>query len=200
MSLILVSSATGEPVTIGELKAHLRLSSTDEDDYLTGLITVARIEAENYMKRQIMPATYKLTINDFAGDTEAIELSRPPLSTVSSNLVITYTDEDSAIQTLSVTAYTVDTASWCPKVRPSYDNEWPDDVLDYPNSVSIQYVSGYASRDKVPEPIKHWIKMKAGAMYEYREPMIEGKSFNTMQNLGYEHYNGLLDPYMVIKV
>uniref|UniRef100_A0A6M3J8F7 Putative head-tail connector n=1 Tax=viral metagenome TaxID=1070528 RepID=A0A6M3J8F7_9ZZZZ len=200
MSLIVVSSATGEPVTVGELKAHLRLSSTDEDDYLSGLITVARIEAENYMKRQIMPATYKLTIDDFSGDTGVIELSRPPISTASSNLVITYVDEDSVTQTLSNTAYTVDTASWCPKVRPSYDNEWPTDVLDNPNSVSIQYVAGYPARDKVPEPIKHWIKMTAGALYEHREPIFESKSFNAIQYLAHNHYNGLLDPYMVIKV
>lgn len=196
MPLIVTSSATSEPVTIGEIKAHLRISSTDEDDYLSGLITVARSEAENYMKRQIMPATYKYTIDDFPGDTGVIELSMPPLSTVSSNLVITYIDDDSAVQTLSATAYNVDTASWCPKIRPSYDNEWPDTVLDYANSVSIQYVTGYASRDKVPHPIKHWIKMKVGAMYEHREPLIEG---NALQTLSYQHFNGLLDPYVVIK-
>ena len=39
-------SPATEPVTLADAKAHLRVDGTDEDAYITGLIGVARVAAE----------------------------------------------------------------------------------------------------------------------------------------------------------
>lgn len=40
-----------EPITLSEAKTHLRLTTDDEDGLISGLITAARLYAENYQNR-----------------------------------------------------------------------------------------------------------------------------------------------------
>jgi len=196
MALILITSATSEPVTLAEVKAHLNITTTLDDTLLNSYITVARLQVENYTKRQLLPATWKRIFRGFPSSTGHIELPRAPLSTVSSNVVITYinsTVAGASSTTLSATAYHVDYESTPGKVYPTYNNEWPTDDLEVSHSVTIQYVSGYSSADKVPDPIKHWIKMRVGEMYEEREPV----TVDRIVNVDRRAFNGLLDAYSI---
>jgi Phage gp6-like head-tail connector protein len=50
MGLTLIQALTDEPVTLAEVKEHLRRTDTPEDDlYITGLITAAREMIEEQM-------------------------------------------------------------------------------------------------------------------------------------------------------
>lgn len=202
--LFLLTSATGEPVTVEEVKSHLRLETTNDDELIDGLIPVARLNAENYMKRQIMPATYKLILPNFPNDTAVIELPRPPLSTASSNVSVQYYLDTTIVDdatTIPSTVYTVDYQREPGCIYPIYDNEWPSCVTDYKkDAVQITYKTGYLNRSKVPEPIKHFIKMFVGSLYENREPLYEGRFMNQLQPLDRAFYHGLLDPYVIIKI
>jgi uncharacterized phiE125 gp8 family phage protein len=46
MTLIQTDPPLAEPVTLADLKAHLRIDANDEDDLLEGLIRVARAHLE----------------------------------------------------------------------------------------------------------------------------------------------------------
>jgi uncharacterized phiE125 gp8 family phage protein len=201
MSLKRVANATSEPVTLDELKHHLRLSTVDtsEDTLLSGMILVARSMAENYTKRQFLPAQWRLALESFPGATGIIELPRPPLSTLacgtSTGITVTYIKDTTIVDdstTVPATAFAIDSNSELGRIYPYYDNEWPSCVTDQKkDAVQITYISGYAT---VPEPIRLWIMMKAGDLYENRGALSETQLYP----LGHEFYMGLLDEFVIL--
>lgn len=197
MSLKLVSISTVEPVSVDDLKMHLKISTAyiDEDPLLKSYITVSRSLAENYCKRQFVRATYRLKLDRFE---DIIELPRPHLSSSSTDLVITYINSTSGTSTLATTVYTVDTNVEPSRVYLSYNQNWPTDVQNIRDCISIQYVCGYSSSTDAPEEVKTWIKMRAGVMYENREALVDSKISNP-DRLPYSYVDGLLDPYVCIK-
>lgn len=205
MALILSVPATVEPVSLAEIKLYLRLSTvvTTEDDLLNSYIKVARNQAENFMKRQIIDAGWELLLPSFPSlSTGAITLPRPPLSTVVSEVVVKYTDTAFSVQTLASTFYTIDTKHTLPRIYPSKNssnvNSWSDiSIANVPSAVTVNYVSGYSSSQDstlIPEEIKTWIKMKVGTLYEYREAVTTDQ----YRQMPRTHFNGLLDPYTII--
>jgi len=200
MILTLVTESTSEPITVDEAKTYLRMESTDstaEDGLIGSFITVARKYAENYTKTAFVTQTRKLIFDDFSGSTSTIELPRPPVSTVSSNVSITYVEDTTAGNTTTIasTVYTVDADSRPARVFPSYGNEWPSSVRDQRNAVTIQFVSGYTTAN-VPEDVKTWIKMRVADMYENRQGLTEAQ----MMRLPRSHLDALLDPYVIPNV
>lgn len=200
MALIQTVAPSSEPVSVAEVKAHLRITTVDDNELLESYIKASRHQAENYMKRQVLPATWQLKFDDFSNSTQAVTLPRPPLSSTASDVTITYinsTVSGSSSTTLSSTAYTVDNDSEPGRVYPSHGNEWPTDVLDVNFAVTIQYITGYVS-ESVPENIKLWIKQSVGAMYEFREPVFTNNRLEMLQEVPRAYFNGLLDPYVVL--
>ena len=188
-----------EPVSLAELKVHLRIDSTDstsEDTLMQSYITASRKQAENLTKRSLVVTTWQLIMDDFAHSTVAVSLPRPPLSTVSSNITITYIKDTTAgdTTTVSSTVFNIDANSEPGQIYPVFDGEWPDDIRDERNAVTIQYVSGYSSAaTPAPDDLKTWIKVRAGQMYEYREPLVDG----VVNEIPRDYVAGLLDPYIL---
>ena len=198
MSLRLVTDCTVEPVTADEVHDFLRLPTTLDYAVINLLIKSARQYAENYCKRAFNPQVWQLTLDGFPSG--GIEIPRPPLSTASSGVVITYYDSSAALQTLGSSAYTVDYESEPGLIVPStLDDEWPE-TNEQLNAVKIQFTAGYpydvaggGSTITVPEAIKTWIKMRVGAMYENREPIQAGNRYELPRS----YIDGLLDPYIM---
>src|SRR5580765_8015305 len=63
MSLSLFAAPAAEPLTLSEVKAHLRIDTTDEDAYLTTLITVARMRCEGATRRALITQTWDWVID-----------------------------------------------------------------------------------------------------------------------------------------
>lgn len=203
MALILTSATTTtEPVTLAEMKAHLRIpstaagGSTDEDTMLTAFISVARKQCELKTKRQLIPAQWSLIMKEFPSDHKPIVLPRPPLSSASSDISISYIQDTTAGTSTTVpsTVYEIDYQSNPGRLKPINGNSWGDfSPRDQMNAITITYRSGSTSW---PEEIKLWMKMRVAAMYENREPV-------TMSNMSFvdlprNYYDGLLDEYTVI--
>ncbi len=201
-SLRLVTDATAEPVTVDDLKLHLRLDTTytTEDELLTGLIKIARKEAENRTRRALLPETWKLTLDDFEDE---MVLNVSPLSTASTDVTITYLDETSGDSTtLASTYYRVDVDSEPGRVRLGYESSWPT-PYDVKGAVSIQFKAGFPintaatpATDTCPEPIEQWIKMRAAGLYEMRESHTE----RPVQEQARSFLDGLLDPYVIVEM
>ena len=202
MSLTRILSATAEPVTLDELKKHLRISTADssENTLLSGFISAARSMAENYTKRQFLPAQWRLALESFPGATGIIELPRPPLSTLAcgtlaTGISVAYIKDTTIVDdstTVPATAFAIDMNSEPGRIYPYYDNEWPSCVTDQKkDAVQITYISGYVT---VPEPIRLWIMMKAGDLYENRGALSETQLYP----LGHEFYMGLLDEFIIL--
>jgi uncharacterized phiE125 gp8 family phage protein len=189
---------------VDEVKDFLRLQGTTSEDYLIqSFIKSAESYAENYMKRSINKQQWELRLDEFPDLDEKvqdIELPRPPLSTVSSEVVVTYVKDTTLGDTTSVasTAFTIDYYSEPGIIYPSYDNEWPY-PKEIPNAVRVTYYSGYSTPANVPEAIKHWVKLRVGSMYENRESLMVGTG-NFISELPHSYVDGLLDEFVVQSV
>jgi len=166
MALTLVTAPTVEPVTVADIKSHLRIDTTDEDTLIEDYITAAREYCERYQNRAYITQTWNLTLNDFP-DGDEIEIPLPPLQSITS---IKYYGTDDTEYTLSTDDYMVDTDSEVGRVVLKYAKTWPSITLRPANAVVIQFVAGYGDADTdVPERIKQAIKLLVGHLYENRE-------------------------------
>jgi uncharacterized phiE125 gp8 family phage protein len=165
-----------EPVTLAEVKVPLKITSSDggEDDYLLGLIRTARGVAENYCGLSFMLQTRQMKLDAFPScSTAAIELPFGPIVAMSgtdtasspNTLGVSYIDDDEATQTLTInTDFRLDSSSGIPRIAPVDD--WPTDVDDRINAVTITYTAGNSSAVDVPQEAKDAIKILVAFMYE----------------------------------
>ena len=156
-----VTEPAGEPVSLDELKGHLRLNSgTAEDAELSVYITSARQQFEfSTDGRIVLPTTFRQHLTTFP---DIIRLQRGKVTSVTS---VKYYDDDNVEQTLS--GYSVDLTGIPALV---YD---PD--LDYPavseamtRPVTVEFVAGWPNVAAVPADVKLAIMLLAGHYYEQR--------------------------------
>lgn len=167
----LITGPASEPVTLTEAKAHLNVTHTADDTYITTLIGVAREVAEGMQWRQLLPATREQVFDCF--ETWRLQVEFPPLIAVSS---VKYIDIDGVEQTLvEGTDYEVGNDAIYGCVYPAYNQEWPN-TRDIPSAVRIRYTCGYADADSVPKATKQGILILLADWYEHREEVVLGVS------------------------
>jgi len=168
MRLQLITPPAVEPVTLGEVKAHLRVTNDLEDDLLTNLIVTARQKLDGprgLLGRSLITQTWKATLDGFP---RLIELPLAPLSSVDA---ITYLNSVGVETAIPSEHYTVSglSDSDLATIQPARGRSWPF-IANSPGSVSITFTAGYGNSPLfVPEPIRTAIKMLVGHLYENRE-------------------------------
>lgn len=171
--LALTTAPAVEPVSVDELRHHSRIDVVDDLTYLAALIQASRQWIEQYLGRQLITATWTMTLDDFPGDG-TIEVPRPPLLAVSS---VKYYDADRVQQTLAVASYNVHTfvGPEAPMglIELASGYSWPT-VYSGEGSVQIAFSAGYGAAAAVPMQIKQAILMHAGELYERREQVVVG--------------------------
>ena len=65
MTLMRTVTAAVEPVTLAEVKAHLRLDHASEDELLGGLIRAAREEVERATGLALIDQDWRLVIDEW---------------------------------------------------------------------------------------------------------------------------------------
>lgn len=184
-------------VTVEEAREFMRVQSTVDDFLIESLIKSAESYAENYTKAAICRQQWQVKYDGFDGHDGEIRLPMPPLSSLSSDVVVTYIEDTTAgnTTTLASTAYTIDYYSRPAVIYPSYDNEWPES-RDERNAVTVTYYCGYSTPAQVPDAIKSWVKVRVASMYENRESLMVGTG-NFISELPRSFVDGLLDEFVV---
>jgi uncharacterized phiE125 gp8 family phage protein len=169
---------TSEPLTLAEVKLHLRVDSdiTAHDSLITALIVAARERAELETNRQLITATWQLVLEAFP--CVEIELPRPPLLSVTS---VTYVDPAGVSQTWSTSEYQFIATSgpYARRgvLRPKYGYTFPDTRPDTLAAVTVTFTAGYGtSADSVPQSIKHAMLLMIGDWYAHTEQLVVGQS------------------------
>jgi len=174
MKTVIVTSATGEPLTLREVKEHLRIEvgETAEDDLLNGLIISARQRVETITNRKLMPQKWDYRLDEWP-DEDCIELPFSPVQNIGSTWVA-YKNSTGQIQTLSSTKWEVDNISGPGRLCLLYSEDWPSDTLWNVNPVSIRFTCGYstsstgAAEEAVPAAIKGTMLKLIEEMYNNR--------------------------------
>lgn len=164
---------TAEPLTVAEVKAHLRLSGNTEDLLLATYLTAARRQMEATLGIAFLTQTWQAIADyqDAPSGGDDLLLRGYPLASVSS---IAYVDIAGAAQTWASANYTVDTAACPGRVYPTYNVDWPS-VRDQRKALTVTYVCGYTAATLVPEPLLHALKLLVGHFYEHREATQQGQ-------------------------
>ncbi len=169
-SLVRVTDAATEPVTLAEAQAWLRVDSSDDATEITTLITTARQAVENFTGRALISQTWRLRQSNW-GDGAVIELPASPLISVES--VKYYPADGSAQATLSSSYYHVLTDAEPGLVVLKADYDWPD-IADRPDAVEVNFTAGYADADAVPKTLRHAVLLLLAHLYENRGPVNVG--------------------------
>lgn len=199
MSLKLHTAASAQVLTTAEAKLHLRVDLSDEDTLIDSMVKAATLDAEHLMQRAVMPQKWRVSLDEFPTSyctgysrnamRYAIDLPMPPVTAVDS---VTYIDSTGASIVLANTEYQVTSGSdYITRIVPAYGKAWPAARFQ-PESVQIIFSTGYANAAAVPEPIKTWIALRVGALYENRAGWTQGPNNAINRN---EFVDYLLDRY-----
>ena len=178
MALRLLTPPTTTPLSLAEVKAHLRVLHSSEDSLISLYNQAATEACENWLGRSLVKRTYELTLDSFNDD--GIVLRMPPIIAVTSVL---YDDANGDEQSLTQGVdYFVDTANepgWLLTVGTT--GTWPT-TMDTANAVRIQYTAGYVDSGMsptfgtIPFAIKASILLMVGTLYSNRESVVIGQS------------------------
>jgi len=163
-----------EPVSEADLVAHCQLGELPDDQLGRArvMLTSARQWVENYLRRQLVTATWKAYLDGFPAEIQIND--KLPIATISS---IAYVDDDGDSQTLSSSLYQSDLVSEGKPARimPAYGQTWPAVRSGVYNAVTVTFTAGYgATRESVPLGIRHAILMLAADWYNNREDVVVG--------------------------
>lgn len=154
-AITLVTGPEVEPVTLDEVKTHLRVDGTDHDAQLLLLIKAIRGILERQLGRVFITQTLDVKYNSFA---ETMVVPRPNLQSVTS---IKYLDLDNVEQTLASSVYRVILNGNSPGfIMPDYGQTWPSTYPVY-QPITVRIVSGFGTTaDDVPAAIRQALKIE----------------------------------------
>lgn len=170
----LVTAASGLPVTLGQMRAHLRMNSGahDEDSLISAAISAATNKIEEECRRALITQSWRAEIDGGAwAISQPVSLPRPKLQTIGAveyrNTAGNWTPW-SSYRTREVT----EPASLWLTAAPA-DVATPDHDTDAVWRVT--YTAGYgASAKDVPDALCAAVKLLAATIYEQRENIIVG--------------------------
>lgn len=161
-------------VDLEDAKHHLRVESDAEDQLIESQIATATDWAEDFTGRQLITATWKLTLDRWPW-TDHIRLPRPPVTAITS---VTYHKSDGTSATMDAADYELDASSDHANARLylTTNADWPSDTLRRYAGIEVVYTAGYGdSSDDIPTIYRNAIQMVVGSLYENRETEIVGK-------------------------
>lgn len=167
---MLKTAPASEPLSLSEVKIHLRVDGTEEDAYITSLITAARQYCENFQNRAYITQTWQYWLDDWAAGSEIL-IPKPPLRAVNS---IKYYGEDGTEYILSADSYIVDTQSQPGRVVLKANNSWLGITLCPANGICIEFDAGYGTASDVPMTVRQAMLLLIGHWYEHREVVVVG--------------------------
>ncbi|MGI4876650.1 MAG: head-tail connector protein [Janthinobacterium lividum] len=161
-----------QPVTLEQLRGHVRVDATTDNAMLLGYLIAARSHVEHVMGRPIIPRTVRATFDCWPGTwpnsrygmvIPAIELMLP----VTSVDAVNYADAATAVQPW--TGWLARTSQGgATRVRPATGQTWP--VLGADPIITLDATAGFPG--VIPEPIVTAILMTAAHFYANRESVI----------------------------
>lgn len=190
MTVLLITPPALEPVSLDEAKAHLRLTGSDDDDYVSALIVAARLQVETAIRRVLIDQTWRIFLDDWPRDG-LVELPVGPVRSITEILVY---DADGEPAPLAASAWRLDAASTPARLKLLGVGPHPGRPL---NGIEIDLVAGWgASGLAVPQPLRLAIMMLVARWYENRE----GAGFGIVPSVVADAFEALVAPFRSMRL
>jgi uncharacterized phiE125 gp8 family phage protein len=191
--LKLITAATEEPVTLGEMRSRLRMSAVADDTELVNIwVPAARTLIEKEIGVRFLTQTWQLSLDRFRVDlddeSDGVRYFEIPIRPVTAVSWVKYYDTDNTQQTLSTSYYDVDMARDVCRIALKQGYSWPSVRAGKPGAVTVQFVVGYASRAALPQTLRAAIMLQAEAMFDGEEALLP-----TVERLLAIEWSGSLD-------
>ncbi|MCA3068118.1 MAG: phage head-tail connector protein [Rhodocyclaceae bacterium] len=189
MTTHLITAPATEPVTLDEMKLHLRQDASVgvlEDAYISRMIKAARQRAQHLTQRAFITQTWGVKLDQFP---DAIELLPSPVVSVTS---VKYLDVNNVEQTLAPADYVLDNFGLMGYIVPAYGKTWPDTYPEI-NAVRVEFIAGYGNAAAVPECVKDYIFLIVEDAYRNRGATVDNKDIRAHPFL-----DRILDPISLV--
>lgn len=169
--LTLTGAPAVEPVTLTDVKAHLRIDSDHEDVLINSLMLTSRLHLESSLAIAMITQSWRLVVDAWPKSGQ-LDIPLAPLQSVTSVRVKPATG---AAQLVPASSYLVDVTSRPPRII------WNKGALPKPGvaaaGIEIEFTAGFgAGASSVPAPLRHAILMLVAHWYEHRDPVEIGSS------------------------
>lgn len=203
-----------EPITLAEAKSYLRITNSNDDSFITALISAVRRRCEEYTQRALITQAWTLwldrlldrncrntgygdfSINHVTRLDEALDLPRSPLQSVT--FMNSYAADNSAT-VFSTSNYFVDTASEPGRICLNAGAIWPVQGRRF-NCYEIEFVAGYGSTGaSVPDDLKQGMFFLLKTLYADKSKFYESDEPRSLAGVNDkslpEIIKGLWNPY-----
>lgn len=154
------TAPVAEPVSISEVKEHLRVTDTGDDTLITNLIITAREHCENWLGRKLMQQTVSQWLDIWP--ELHIDLAVGPASTL--NAVYTYSD-DGTQTSHTLTDFYLQPGLAARLFRNAISWPKPGRVAD---GIEISFEVGFGVASDVPPAIRHGLLVMVAHLYVNR--------------------------------
>lgn len=176
--LTVQTAANEEPVTLAELKAHLKVTSSAEDAYIAALGKAARAHIEDVTNRVALTTVFDATFEQFPIKSRTMELPKSKLQSVEH---VKYYDTSGALQTLDASQYIVVVDSEPGYIYLRADYYWPS-LEVRPDAVQVRFTAGWeagaADLTAEHEGFKLAVKFLVHHWHSIRVPVNVGNIVN----------------------
>lgn len=153
-----------EPLSLAEVKAHLRIDHDAEDGLIGGYIRTARMIVERWLGRALIKQSWQLILDRWPDGP--IRLPIPPLLSVDDIRLLSW---DGSPQSLDPTLYRIESRAEPGFILPVGRSRLPQPGQTT-SGIEIDFSAGYGvSWNQVPEPVRQALSMMVGTYYEQRE-------------------------------
>lgn len=170
MALTLLSGPPGEPLTLTQAKAHLRVEGSDEDLLISSIITASRVHLETALSFSLMTQSWSYRLDRWP-DSGVVTLPLHPVQSVSEIRVY---DENDVQTIVSASEYLLDAGPNPARLVCKDLSPWPKPARPIAG-IEILFSSGYGDAESdVPEPLRQAVRLLVAHWYERREPLQAG--------------------------
>ena len=189
MTHAIITPPAAEPLTLAQVKAHLRLDGSAEDALLTSLIAAARQYLEANTGLSLITQRLRFYLDDWPADG-LIQLAIAPLQTLES---VTVYDGVGNPQTVSLAGHVLDAVSSPARL---FLSEQPPTSRPL-NGIEIDVSAGFGNTGAdVPDTLTRAMLMHVALMYELR-----GAIPSDMQPAAIPAgYDRLVSPYRAVRL
>lgn len=191
MPLVLRTGPVVEPVSLAEVKAHLKIDASDEDLLISSLIITSRLHVESALGLALNTQSMRLLLDRWPS-SRAIRLPVRPVQMIEEIRVL---DDEGGHVVVDPATYDVDLSSAPPRIVAI--GGAPRKPRKAVNGLQVDFVAGYGdAADDVPAPIRQGITLLVAHWYEHRDPVEIGSARTAIPAA----VSSLIKPYRLVRL